>query len=102
MSSGGSVMAQQVLTGSGVLFPGSTDSFDVMLNAGFTYNIYVRPYDLAADFDVFVYDQNANLVAGDDTPAADAFCAVTPRWTGPFRIVVRSSRGSSGYDIVVS
>ncbi|MFO1032400.1 MAG: hypothetical protein U1F60_15065 [Planctomycetota bacterium] len=42
------------------------------------------------DLDVYVFDENGNLIASDDD--GTDFCVVSwrPRWTGPFRIVVRN------------
>ena len=45
------------------------------------------------DLDVYVYDENGNLIASD-TDGLD-FCVVrfVPSWTGQFRIVVRNLGG---------
>ena len=56
---------------------------------------------MADPTDLFVYDERGNLVSLDDSPAADAVCAVTPAWTGPFRLKVKAHRGLSGYRIQV-
>ena len=41
------------------------------------------------------------LITEDISAAPDAYCAITPRWTGPFRLVVESARGMSDYRIDV-
>jgi hypothetical protein len=89
------------LVGSGVIGPGAADYFDVVLSGGRTYAVLVEPFDPTVDFDLFVYDERGNLVSLDDSPAADAVCAVTPAWTGPFRLKVKAHRGLSGYRIQV-
>ena len=46
-----------------------------------------------------------NLFSGANgsgkTTAADALCQITPRWTGPFRLVVKAAAGTSYYGIRV-
>jgi hypothetical protein len=90
------------LVGNGTLHPGQSDTYDTVLRAGYTYDINVKTQEHGVDFDVYVLDENGNAVAGDDDIAADAFCAITPRWTGPFKIIVKSSRGSSGYSLIIT
>jgi len=67
----------------------ASDSYDVSLNAGSNTRITVRG-DGDTDLDLFVYDENGNLV-GSDTDSTD-FCIVdvNPKWTGQFRIVIRN------------
>jgi len=90
------------LVGHGVLLPGQAQFFDVILTSGVTYQVYVAPTDPTVDFDLYIKDERGNLVAWDATPAADAYCTVTPAWTGPFRLTVTSKRGSSAYGIAVT
>ena len=87
------------LVGSGVLGPGQAEYFDVVLQSGVTYRVYVAPVEQGVDFDLYVYDENGNLVQQDASAASDALCFVTPRWTGPFRLMVKSARGLSLYQI---
>ena len=89
------------LVGSGVIGPGGSEYFDVVLASGHTYAVYVEPFEPTVDFDLHVYDENGNLISQDVSTAADAYCTITPRWTGPFRLVVNSARGLSGYRIQV-
>lgn len=60
-----------------------------------------RTADPSVDFDLHVFDENGNLITEDISTAPNAYCAITPRWTGPFRLVVDAARGMSGYRIVV-
>ena len=89
------------LVGSGVLGPGGAEYFDVVLQSGHTYAVYVEPFDKSVDFDLHIYDENGNLISEDITLAAEAYCNVTPRWTGPFRLIVNSARGTAGFRILV-
>jgi hypothetical protein len=89
------------LVGSGVIGPGGAEYFDVVLSGGHTYSVLVQPFDPTVDFDLYVYDENGNLITQDASPAANAYCAITPRWTGPFRLEVKAYRGMAGYRIQV-
>lgn len=89
------------LIGSGVIGPGGAEYFDVVLQGQHTYQIYVRPVEVGVDFDLHVYDERGNLVSQDSSSAADAYCSISPLWTGPFRLVVNSVRGMSAYQIQV-
>jgi hypothetical protein len=89
------------LVGSGILGPGEAQYFEVVLRGGVTYSIYVDPDEPGVDFDLYVYDENDRLVAQDTDIDSDALCFITPRWTGPFRLVVKSARGISNYSIRV-
>jgi hypothetical protein len=89
------------LVGSGMVGPGGSQFFDVVLQSGVTYQVYVKPIDNSVDFDLYIYDERGNVVARDTTTAPDAYCNITPLWTGPFRMEVKSERGFSPYNIVV-
>ena len=65
------------------------------------HRVYVEPFDKSVDFDLHIYDENGNLISEDVTLAAEAYCNVTPRWTGPFRLIVNSARGTAGFRILV-
>jgi hypothetical protein len=89
------------LIGSGTLSRGQNDQYSVFLKGNVTYAVYVRPDRSGVDFDLHIYDQNNNLVEWDEAPDSDALCRVTPRWSGPFRLVVIAAAGSSSYKILV-
>jgi hypothetical protein len=72
-----------------------------VLSANHTYAVFVDALDDTVDFDLHVYDENGNLINQDVSTAADSYCTITPRWTGPFRLVVNSARGLSEYRIQV-
>ena len=80
---------------------GSSDSWTYRgtLSGGVRYKFQlIVPF--GADFDIKIYDENGNLVAkGTKTGSADETVYITPRWTGPFRIVVYSYTGSGFYTL---
>ena len=52
------------------------------------------------DLDVYVYDENGNLIAKDDGPTDNCFVRWTPKWTGKFTIrVVNRGRVFNRYRI---
>jgi len=89
------------IVANGVIGPRQAQFLDVVLQSGHTYAIYVHPDDPSVDFDLHVFDENGVLVNWDESPAADAFCGITPAWTGPFRLVVDAKRGMSPYRVEV-
>jgi hypothetical protein len=89
------------LVGSGVLGPGQAEYFDVALKSGITYSVYVAPAEPGVDFDLYIHDENGNLVSQDTSTNSDALCLITPAWTGPFRLTVKAARGLSTYRIRV-
>jgi hypothetical protein len=89
------------LIGSGTLGPGQAEYVDLVLQSGVTYAVFVDASDPSVDFDLYVYDENGGLVAQDTATDSDALCYITPRWTGPFRLVVKSARGISTYTVSV-
>jgi hypothetical protein len=91
----------EVLQGWGSLSAGQQDHYDVTFEGDITYHIYVAPVDPRADFDLYVFDENENLIDSDDDVDSDALCVVTPRWTGPFDIVVACDSGVSSYGLFV-
>ena len=62
--------------------------FETTLLEGYTYKIVAAGCADAYDVDIRVFDQNGNLIDGDDDTSNVAVADVTPRWTGTFNIVV--------------
>jgi hypothetical protein len=89
------------LVGSGFLHPGETEHFEVVLQKNVTHKVYVTPIDTAVDFDLAILDQNGNIIDIDTRTDPSAYGQVTPKWTGPFRLVVKSAAGTSFYGIRV-
>lgn len=42
------------------------------------------------DIDVFIYDENGNLITKDDDTTDYCICRWTPKWTGKFTIKVKN------------
>lgn len=87
--------------GSGTISAGQSEVYSAVLQAGSTYRIYAEPTDPTVDIDLYVYDENNNLVAKDDDLSSNALCQVMPRWTGRFSIQVKCARGYSSYNVIV-
>jgi hypothetical protein len=97
-----SVALTEPVAQSGTLETGAGEFYTAVLAAAVPYYIYVRPDDPTVDFDLMIYDEDDNLVAQDSDARSDAYCEITPRWTGPFRLLVSSARGNSTYSLIVS
>lgn len=78
---------------------GDFDVHVVSLQGGRRYKLTLSvPKD--ADFDLYVFDENVNEVAsGTRGRGVTEVVYVTPRWTGPFFIAVRSHSGSGFYTL---
>jgi hypothetical protein len=50
-----------------------------------------------SDLDLFVHDENNNLVCSSTSPGDDEFCRWHPRWTGFFFIRIRNSGTDNQY-----
>ena len=42
------------------------------------------------DLDLFVYDENGNVICSSETYSDTEYCSWGPRWTGPFLVIVRN------------
>lgn len=81
-----------------VLQPGQTMDYTVTLRAGVSYCIFAAGDERIRDLDIFVYDENANLIDRDTSRDAIPSVSVTPAWTGPFKVRVKNFRGyGAGY-----
>lgn len=89
------------LVASGMLRPGEMEYLDVTLRGQIPYEVFVHPDEPGVDFDLSVFDERGNLIAQDTDTDSDAVCVITPAWTGPFRLVVNSARGTSTYRTLV-
>jgi hypothetical protein len=89
------------LVASGRLRPGEAEYMDVTLRGEVAYEVFVHPDEPGVDFDLSIFDEGGNLVAQDTDIDSDALCVVRPVWTGPFRLVVNSARGTSTYRTLV-
>jgi hypothetical protein len=56
--------------------------------------------DHSSDLDLYVYDQNGNLIVSDTDDTDLCLVQWTPRWTGPFQIkIVNNGQVSNVYDL---
>ena len=85
------------LIASGTLGHGEIKDFRVKLRSGIKYSVYVNPTEPQADFDLYVYDDNGNLIEYDSSADSDAYCFIIPNHTGSFRLLIKSEAGYSKY-----
>ena len=74
------------------------DDFIVTFRGGEPARVAVRG-DGDSDLDLYVYDENGNLICKDDDPSDGMYCAWNPRWTGPFRIRILNRGVANEYRI---
>lgn len=68
---------------------GATDVFEVSFAAGEAATVLISG-DGDTDLDLYVYDENGNLVASDTSSSDSASVSWTPLWTGAFRVEVKN------------
>lgn len=66
-----------------------TDVFNLVFNGGYTAELGISG-DGDTDLDLYVYDENGNLICRSTRYGDDEYCRWNPRWTGPFRVEVRN------------
>jgi hypothetical protein len=69
-----------------------TDVYHMTFRAGETAAIRVIG-DGSTDLDLYVYDENGNLIACDNDLSDNCVVVFTPRWSGTFRIEVVNRGG---------
>jgi hypothetical protein len=67
----------------------SSDKYTYRFYAGETVYIYVNG-DGDTYLDLYVYDENGNLIDSDTDYGDTCLCSFTPRWTGRFTIKVKN------------
>jgi hypothetical protein len=67
----------------------TTDVFNIAFRGGEVAAVGVSG-DGDTDLDLYVYDENGNLIASDDDYSDDCLVRWIPKWTGPFSIRVRN------------
>jgi hypothetical protein len=75
--------------GRGVVAAHSTDTWTLFLHAGVPATIFVTG-DGDTDLDVFLYDENGNLIDSDTDLTDRCIVGVTPRWSGSFTLRVQN------------
>ncbi len=87
-----------------VTLPGSTtDNYDnVSFNGGEYAEVYAEGSG-ATNLDLYVYDENGNLICSDTDYSDIAYCGWTPKWTGPFSIkVINQGSASNRYALITN
>lgn len=69
-----------------------TDAYKITFEGGETAQVVVSG-DGDTDLDLFVYDQNGNLVVSDTDTGDDCLVEWKPVWTGPFTVKVKNLGG---------
>jgi hypothetical protein len=72
--------------------PGGTDVYRVVFDGGQLAEAGIAG-DGDSDLDLYVYDNNDNLVCRSAGSSDREYCRWWPRWTGPFRIEVQNLGG---------
>lgn len=67
----------------------STDVYNVTFIGGEPAEVFVVG-DGDTDLDLFIYDENGNLIDSDTDNTDVCLCEWTPRWTGRFTIKIRN------------
>lgn len=79
-----------------------TDVYDINFAGGEPAAVYIEG-DGDTDLDLYVYDENGNLICSDTDYTDRLLCTWNPRWTGPFRIKIQN-RGNvyNAYGLVTN
>jgi hypothetical protein len=72
-----------------VVDAGLTDVYTMRFQGGEDATIILSS-DGDTDLDLYVYDENDNLIGYDDDGTDDCVVSFTPRWTGNFKIKVKN------------
>ena len=78
---------------------GMTDVYRVTFRGGEPARVLVSG-DGDSDLDLYVHDENGNLICKDDDGTDDMVCGWNPRWTGAFSIRVKNLGMANQYTIV--
>lgn len=68
---------------------GASDTYEISFRGGEEALVIVSG-DGDTDLDLYVYDENGNLIDSDTDGTDDCVCTFTPRWTGKFRIKIKN------------
>jgi hypothetical protein len=86
--------AQNLHLHSDVVRAHSTDVYH-MTFVGHEWEVLVVSGDGSTDLDLYVYDENGNLIAKDEDDTDDCVVRFIPRWTGDFTVKVMNRGGYS-------
>ena len=68
---------------------GTTDVWPVKFNGGELAEVFIGG-DGDTDLDLYVYDENGNLICRDIDPTDYAYCSWHPSWTGDFLVKIEN------------
>lgn len=81
---------------------GHTDVYTITFRGGENAEIIVSG-DGDTDLDLYVYDENGNLVESDTDYTDDCIVEWLPKWTGPFRVeIVNLGRVANCYTLITN
>ena len=81
----------------------STDSYDLVKFDGGDYAEVYTEGSGRSNLDLYVYDENGNLICSDTDLSDIAYCGWTPRWSGGFTIkVVNRGTNSNKYALITN
>lgn len=86
---------------SSVVYANSTDRYVVAFKYGLPAEIFVSG-DGDTDLDLYVYDENGNLIGKDDDYTDDCYVSWTPAWTGKFIIKIKNCGLVSNAYVIVT
>jgi len=72
---------------------GKSFRYKVQMYAGTTYAIVAVGDETVQDLDIYIYDENMNVVGRDSDSSSSAVTTIIPRWTGYFYIKVELFKG---------
>jgi hypothetical protein len=85
-----------------IVAPYGTDTYPMIGFAGELTRLVVRGGS-HTDLDLFVYDENGNLIASDTDLTSTCIVTFVPRWTGRFTVkVVNRGQWSNAYEITLT
>jgi hypothetical protein len=87
-----------------VTIPGkSTDSYDLVKFDGGDYAEVYTEGSGRSNLDLYIYDENGNLICSDTDSSDIAYCGWTPRWSGGFTIkVINRGTNSNKYALITN
>lgn len=88
-ATGGALYSQDSVYGKG------TTTFYAFFDASRLAEVTVRPFD-NVDLDLYIYDEQGNLIVSETSYAPGAYCSFMPYYTTNFRIVVKNN---SNYNV---
>jgi hypothetical protein len=68
---------------------GSTVSYSINFRANQLAEVQVLG-DGSTDLDLYIIDQNGNIIAADESYDVDCYVRWVPAWTGPFTVIVKN------------